>query len=166
LKDTLIIIEGTDCNFKTTVAHLLSEELNYDIHKGSSFELASKGNKELYLHFRALAALEKGIIDRYIYSNIIYASKFKDYSIITNYQKEHLESLLLNKAVVVYLHADDETVKKRLRERGDEYIDVSHINELNKAYRDLMGKAELTVLSFDTSVYGSHDIAEQVIQWL
>ncbi|SNZ10025.1 Thymidylate kinase [Terribacillus aidingensis] len=166
MKDMLIFIEGTDCNFKSTIAAILSEELNYSVTKGSSFELASKGNKELYVHFRAIADLEKGIVDRYIYSNLVYASKYRDFSIINNTQKVHLESLLKDKSVVLYLFASDEVVQQRIEQRGDEYINTKDISELNKSYSKVMESSGMTVLSFDTSKNSSIEIAESVLKWL
>lgn len=80
---TMIILEGTDCRYKSTIADKLSKELGYPVIKGSSFELAKSGNEKLFEHFNKLADEDNVIIDRYIYSNLVYAKKFKDYSILT-----------------------------------------------------------------------------------
>lgn len=120
---TLIILEGPDCCFKSTVAAKLSKELKYPIIKGSSFELAKSGNEKLFEHFNKLADEDNVIIDRFVYSNLVYAKKFKDYSILTERQLRFIEDKIKAKAKVVYLHADPSVIKKRLRVRGDEYIE-------------------------------------------
>lgn len=94
---TLIILEGPDCCFKSTVAAKLSKELKYPIIKGSSFELATSGNEKLFEHFNKLADEDNVIIDRFVYSNLVYAKKFKDYSILTEQQLDLLRIKLKQK---------------------------------------------------------------------
>ncbi len=40
----------------------------------------------MFEHFNKLADEDNVIIDRYIYSNLVYARKFNDYSILTEEQ--------------------------------------------------------------------------------
>ncbi|MBF8228955.1 deoxynucleoside kinase, partial [Bacillus subtilis] len=131
---TLIILEGPDCCFKSTVAAKLSKELKYPIIKGSSFELAKSGNEKLFEHFNKLADEDNVIIDRFVYSNLVYAKKFKDYSILTERQLRFIEDKIKAKAKVVYLHADPSVIKKRLRVRGDEYIEGKDIDSILELY--------------------------------
>ncbi|MCY7829833.1 deoxynucleoside kinase [Bacillus inaquosorum] len=163
---TLIILEGPDCCFKSTVAAKLSKELKYPIIKGSSFELATSGNEKLFEHFNKLADEDNVIIDRFVYSNLVYAKKFKDYSILTEQQLRIIEDKIKTKAKVVYLHADSKFIKKRLRERGDEYIEELDIDPILELYREVMSKAGLHTYSWDTGQWDSDEIVEDLIHLL
>ncbi|MED3511478.1 AAA family ATPase [Bacillus velezensis] len=161
---TMIILEGTDCCYKSTVADKLSKELGYPIIKGSSFELAKSGNEKLFEHFNKLADEDNVIIDRYIYSNLVYARKFKDYSILTEDQQREIEEKIRYKAKVVYLHADPKVIKQRLLERGDEYINDRDIEPVLELYREVMSDVGLHTYSWDTEQWNSDEIVEGLIQ--
>ncbi|MGY0701786.1 hypothetical protein ACW6VA_10770 [Bacillus subtilis] len=161
---TLIILEGPDCCFKSTVAAKLSKKLKYPIIKGSSFELATSGNEKLFEHFNKLADEDSVIIDRFVYSNLVYAKKFKDYSILTEQQLRIIEDKIKLKAKVVYLHADPRVIKKRLSVRGDDYIEGKDINSILDLYREVMINAGLHTYSWDTGQWSSDEIVEDLIQ--
>ncbi|MFP7694140.1 hypothetical protein ACLH26_15245 [Bacillus subtilis] len=161
---TLIILEGPDCCFKSTVAAKLSKKLKYPIIKGSSFELATSGNEKLFEHFNKLADEDNVIIDRFVYSNLVYAKKFKNYSILTEQQLRIIEDKIKLKAKVVYLHADPRVIKKRLSVRGDDYIEGKDINSILDLYREVMINAGLHTYSWDTGQWSSDEIVEDLIQ--
>ncbi|MCP9020161.1 MULTISPECIES: ATP-binding protein [Bacillus amyloliquefaciens group] len=160
---TMIILEGTDCCYKSTVADKLSKELGYPVIKGSSFELAKSGNEKLFEHFNKLADEDNVIIDRYIYSNLVYAKKFKDYSILTEEQQRTIEKKIRDKAKVIYLHADPKVITQRLLERGDEYINDRDIEPVLELYREVMSDIGLHTYSWDTEQWSSEEIAKSII---
>ncbi|MGQ9007614.1 hypothetical protein ACTXHP_05190 [Bacillus stercoris] len=160
---TLIILEGPDCCFKSTVAAKLSEELKCPIIKGSSFELATSGNEKLFEHFNKLADQDNVIIDRFVYSNLVYAAKFKDYSIITEEQQRAIEEKIRHKAKVIYLHADPKVIKKRLLARGDEYIVNEDIEPVLELYNQVIDNMGLHMNSWDTNEWNSDEIVEDII---
>ncbi|MCY8922148.1 deoxynucleoside kinase [Bacillus atrophaeus] len=159
---TLIILEGADCCYKSTIATKLNKELGYPIIKGSSFELATSGNEKLFEHFNKIADEDNIIIDRYIYSNLVYARKFKDYSILTEEQQRAIEEKIRHKAKVIYLHADPKVIKQRLRDRGDEYINDRDIEPVLDLYREVMSNAGLHTYSWDTGQWASDEIVEDL----
>ncbi|WP_406590277.1 hypothetical protein [Bacillus atrophaeus] len=159
---TLIILEGPDCCFKSTVAIKMSKQLKYPIIKGSSFELAISGNEKLFEHFSKLADEDNVIIDRFIYSNLVYARKFKDYSILTEQQLRIIEDKIKMKAKVVYLHADPKIIMERLSIRGDEYIEGKDIDSILRLYREVMSNAGLYTYSWDTGQWDSDEIVEDL----
>ncbi|MCY8063927.1 deoxynucleoside kinase [Bacillus spizizenii] len=163
---TLIILEGPDCCFKSTVAAKLSKELKYPIIKGSSFELAVSGNEKLFEHFNKLADEDNVIIDRFVYSNLVYARKFKDYSILSEQQLRIIEDKIKSKAKVVYLHADSNIIKQRLSVRGDEYIEAKDIYSILDLYREVMNNARLHTYSWDTGQWDSDEIVKDLIYLL
>ncbi|MEK4632498.1 MULTISPECIES: AAA family ATPase [Bacillus] len=160
---TMIILEGTDCCYKSTVAEKLSKELGYPVIKGSSFELAKSGNEKLFEHFNKLADEDNVIIDRYIYSNLVYAKKFKDYSILTEEQQRAIEEKIRDKAKVIYLHADPKVIKQRLRERGDEYINDRDIEPVLELYNQVIDEMGLHMNFWDTNEWNSDEIVEDII---
>ncbi|MGG3890224.1 deoxynucleoside kinase [Metabacillus fastidiosus] len=163
---TYIIIEGTDANFKSTVAEKLSKELNVPILKGSSFELSQCNNEELFGHFKEFSQVDNVIFDRFIYSNRVYATLYKDYAILTDKQRKEIEDLIKHKALLVYLHADTEVIKTRITERGDEYVDVSMVDKINKLYTPTILESKLKAVSYDTNEWDSSSIAEDIIKYL
>ncbi|MCY7977507.1 hypothetical protein [Bacillus inaquosorum] len=163
---TLVILEGPDCCFKSTVAAKLSKGLKYPIIKGSSFELATSGNEKLFEHFIKLADKDNVIIDRFAYSNLVYAKKFRDYSILTEQQLRIIESEIKTKAKVAYLHADPKIIKERLSIRGDEYIEGKDIDSILDLYREVMSNAGLHTYSWDTGQWDSDEIVEDLIHLL
>ncbi|MGM9986338.1 MAG: hypothetical protein ACI35O_03825 [Bacillaceae bacterium] len=158
----LIILEGNECNFKTTVAEKLSKELNLPVVKGSSFELAQCSNQELYEHFLRLSQMDNVIVDRSWISNYVYATLYKDYAILSPEQRLDIEQQVYDKALLVYLYADEETIIGRLRVRGDEYVEESKIGTINKVYLEAMDQTELIVHSFNTKKNSSDDIVKKI----
>ena len=160
----IIILEGNECNFKTTVAEKLSKQLNLPVVKGSSFENAQCSNQELYEHFLKLSEMDNVIIDRSWISNYVYATLYKDYAILTPEQRLEIEQRVYDKALLLYLFADEETIKGRLRERGDEYVEEKMIGTINKVYLEAIDQTELVVHSFDTNKYNSNDITKNIVK--
>jgi thymidylate kinase len=159
----LIILEGNECNFKSTVAEKLSNLIGFNVVKGSSFEMSKTTNEELFNKFNQLSNLNRTIIDRFIYSNLVYASLYKDYSILTKEQVKEIECKLLQKnSLVVYLFAEAEVIKKRLLERGDNYVKVDEVKAINEKYEEVLKGARLPVLHMNTEFVTSNMIAHIV----
>jgi thymidylate kinase len=149
----MVIFEGSDAAGKSTLELELQNRLNWDIIKGSSFELAKKANDELFNHFKEVTLNNpNAIIDRWAISNYIYADIFKDYTRITDQQLQYLESLIeANNDTIVYVRADPEVIKHRLRQRGDEYIEEKDVDSIIKAYDNLFHNAKFKYIEIDTS---------------
>ena len=171
---TLIILEGNECNFKTTVAEKLSKKLGWEVVKGSSFEMSQCNNEELYQKFIDLTKLDNVIIDRFTWSNLVYASLYEDFSIITLEQAKEIQRLIVDKAYVVFLHADHEVLIERIGVRGDDYVKTEKLESINKKYWEVIvdtldiqnPKSEFKSFQgnmFDTAKYGSDDIVESIL---
>lgn len=158
----MIILEGNECTYKTTVAEKLRSKLKIPIFKGSSFELSRSTNEGLHKHFMGLASLKDVIVDRFIYSNRVYATLYNDYAILTDKQRLAVEERIKNRAVVYYLNADTETIKERLSVRGDDYVDMSMIEAINKEYIKTIFDSSLKVVSFNTTYWSSDEIVEEI----
>jgi len=159
---TVYILEGNECNFKTTVAEKLSKQMSIPVVKGSSFELSQCSNEALFEHFKQMAQLDNVIIDRFIYSNRVYATLYEDFAILTDGQRKEIEDILKGKTTVAYLFADGEVIKERISERGDDYVDVSMVEKINYTYIGTMLDSTLKVVSYDTEEWNSSAIAEDL----
>ena len=157
----LIFLEGNECCFKSTVAEKLSQITGFDIVKGSSFEQSKAPNDVLYDNFTRMLTLDDTIIDRYIFSNLVYANLYKDFSIINNTQRIHIENeMIKKKALIVYLHADVDVLKQRMRERGDEYVKEDRLKEINEMYEEVLETTTVPLLRINTEFMSSNDITK------
>jgi len=159
----LIILEGNELNFKTTIAKKLSILSGFNTIKGSSFEQSKASNDELFTRFSSMSKMNKTIIDRFIYSNLVYASLYKDFSMINEVQRLHLEEQLRdNNALVIYLHSDVEVLKQRLKVRGDEYVHEDKLQSINERYAEVLKNSTVPVLYINTEHLSSDKIAEYI----
>lgn len=161
---TTIVLEGNECNFKTTVAEKLSKRLGYGVKKGSSFEMSTGTNENLYQSFLKQVNWENTIIDRFIYSNKVYATLFPKYTILTDEQFSDLIEKVKGKMVIVYLHADGAIVRERLKERGDEYIKTDEIDAINTEYEKVISTPGIEVIRMNTGYLTSDEIVDELVK--
>lgn len=163
----MFIIEGCDGTFKTTVANKLSKKLKIPVVKGSSFELATGTNKQLYEHFKTLSKIRNVIFDRYIYSNRVYATLFPKYTILTNEQRSHIEDIIRNHAAIIYLKANPDIIIERIRIRGDKFINESQIDDILNMYNKAISDAilnKMKVFTYDTNKLSSDEIVKEILK--
>lgn len=164
-----LIIEGCDASGKSTLIDKLVEMLEWEVIKGSSFELSQCTNQELLVKFANMIVdnLHSNIIfDRFIYSNEVYASLYEDFATLTDNDRRLLESAYsLDNAHIIYLYADEATLKERLNTRGDDYVKADRINPILRKYDKALLKIspEIGVTSFDTSAMTTDEIAEYIV---
>lgn len=165
---TVYILEGSDATGKTTLAKQLSDKLELLTIKGSSFEQSDCTNEELYKHFKKVANLDNVIVDRHIYSNRIYATLYKDYAILSDKQRTKIENIFKQDALVIYLTADEETIIKRLKQRGDKYVTPDKVAPILNLYQVAISDAldnNVTVLYYDTSILSTEEIVEDILNY-
>jgi cytidylate kinase len=161
---SLIILEGNECCFKTTVAEKLSEQLSLPVVKGSTFEFSKCTNEELFNRFKELTELDNVIIDRFIYSNRVYATLYEDYAILSKEQREIIEQIIDNKTTVYYLYADSQIIESRIKERGDDYVVPEMVSKINNTYDETMTESNLKVVAYDTNDWSSDEIVEDIVK--
>ncbi|MEK4790404.1 hypothetical protein [Bacillus sp. FSL K6-2971] len=159
----IIILEGCDCCYKSTVAKQLSKKLDYKVQRGSSFELANRSQDSLFDYCFGLTEHDNLIIDRYIYSNLVYATKFPGNTKLTHGQVSNIENKLLSKAKLIYLYARPEVIKERILSRGDDQVNTKDIEPIVELYNEVIPKSKLHTYSFDTEIYDSDEIVEDII---
>lgn len=147
-----VILEGCDCVGKTTFAQMLSEKTGFEIVKGSSFEISELGDFGMYEHMWNL--LDKGnvIIDRFLYSNLVYGSLY-NYPMMKPIQYMSLVQKLNKTSLVIYLQASQFVIAERMVERGDDMIKVQDISRITDSYNANINGIFMpkTMLSLDTT---------------
>jgi thymidylate kinase len=133
----IVILEGSDCVGKTTFAELLSEKTGYEVVKGSSFEISELGADGMFEHMMSLLDRDNIIIDRFLYSNLVYGKLF-DYPMMTPEQYDTLVEKMDTKALAIYLHAPVGVIKHRMANRGDDMIKAENIQDIVDEYIKVM----------------------------
>lgn len=142
MKIKRITLDGVDCSGKSTLAKQLSKKYGFEIVQGSSFEIASKGQQEMFEYMKNLFTRENVIIDRTHYSNIVYGTLF-DKILLSKEQSDQLTSLLNKDTMNFFLLPSENFVKQNLLDRGDEYINLSDVNNIIVFYEKIYEKIEL-----------------------
>lgn len=163
----MLIFEGIDASGKDTTMEELNKYLDYEIIRGSSFELTGgKNEDELYETFDSLTGLDNIILNRYIYSNMVYATLFDDYSKLRASDAELIENKIKDKATIIYLYADKEVIAERFKSRGEEYVDESQIESILEAYREQLLNTELDVIMIDTGKFNTEQAVSTILNML
>ena len=115
-----IIIVGPDCTGKTTLATLLSTNLQRPLKKGT-YNIKNKEQWSL----KALK-IHDVILDRIpLIDEIVYSRAMDQFSTITLTEK-HLH--LLRNSTIIYINLSTDIIVERLHERGDEFLEQSGID--------------------------------------
>jgi thymidylate kinase len=148
----IVIAEGCDCVGKTTFAEMLAEKTGYEVVKGSSFEIAELGQFGMYEHMWKLLDRDNIIIDRFLYSNLVYGSIY-NYPMMQPIQYHSLVQKLNKTAIVIYLQAHQYVIAERMATRGDDMIKVQDINLILDSYNNNINGVFMpkTMLSLDTT---------------
>ena len=159
----LIIIEGTDCTGKTTLANKLSNELGFPILKGSSFESARCTQDELFEKFMAFTKLENTILDRFIYSNEVYAPMYEDYACLSDEQRRFIEREIKGETLMIYLYAHIDVLQERLQVRGDDYVTADKFKILKSSYLNAISKSKhIEIWAYNTGETDTDEIVRNV----
>lgn len=162
-----IFLEGNELNYKTTVANKLAERLGYTYIKGSSFELATGTQLDMLDYFIEALKVDNAVVDRFIYSNYVYATLYPKYTLLREVSFDNLDWCIANPTynsrLVVYLYADTNVLIDRYRQRGDEYIVEDKLEAINSMYEQCWSQSIVTPLRINTAEYTSDEIVDQII---
>jgi thymidylate kinase len=163
----IIILEGNECTFKSTIGKELSYRLDVQLRHGSSFQVAKLNHKDLFNHYLTLANGNEDVIyDRFIYSNRVYASLYQDCSILSLDEIKIIEGLIRSnheKVLVVHCCGYEWDILERMRKRGDEYVKEDMIVPISQRYDKVMREeCGLPKLVYNSSLSPS----ERAIEWI
>jgi thymidylate kinase len=138
----IYVVDGIDCSGKSTLVEELSKKTGYEVVKGSSFEIASLGADYMHLHMMNLLKEDDIIVDRYFFSNYVYA-RTHEYPLMSDEQFDSLYTKLIEvekNVCLIYLYADENVIAERISVRGDDYIDKSYIADILRLYGEVLNR--------------------------
>jgi thymidylate kinase len=138
----IIVIEGCDCAGKGTLAEQLARKTGYEIVKGSSFEIAQLGTDGMFKYMMDLLKRDNIIIDRFYLSNYVYGNLY-NYPTMSNWQFATLAEATDERALTIIVEALSQTIKDRMKKRGDEDIKVEEIDSILAKYNEALTDSNL-----------------------
>lgn len=128
--------------------------------------MSTATNEMLYQSFLGMTEWENTIVDRFIFSNRVYATLYPKYTILSIEQYQDILGKVREKGLLVYLHAESEVIEGRIAERGDEYIVGDEVRSINDEYDKFIHEVDMQSLVLNTGELTSDEIVEKIIQTL
>ena len=171
MSDEIIIIEGPDGAGKSTLAEFISKEKNIPIEHLTYY----KDKKKMFEQFSEIHAkfsLEENplILDRYIFSNIVYGCVFHDCNFVDGWRL-WLDSLLTacsvrKKIIIIFCLPEKkswlERFEKLCQERDEMYVDVDKMSKVydmfEMIYLMISNNTPLQILRLDPFETSKEDI--------
>lgn len=136
----IIIVEGPDGSGKDTFINNLEKLTDMRHVRGSSFEISQSGSKEMYRKWKDMLLKDNNIIiNRFIYSNLVYGPMY-NFPTITKNLADKIQEIVNERAVVVYINTDTDIIVDRIKSRGDEDIHSRDIKSIQLGYSELWSK--------------------------
>ncbi len=151
----LLIVEGVDCAGKTWVTHQLLKKLDRTmlIKHGTRPKTGTPEElNELKDTYTAMYGIHRDleqdgmklIMDRYYPSELIYSNIMRNYDASEDPYYDELENKILKiPHLLIFVTADWDVLVRRLKERGDDYIDESQLKRLLERYQDWLQTTHL-----------------------
>lgn len=150
MKKLFVAFEGVDGTGKSTLAKAIAEKfkVNYT-HNDKSYSY-DEGMKKSYDYIETLKKMPTGVIDRLVHTGEgIYAPLYRDYDGSDYF--DDLEDKMLNEfnILIVYVNATNENIISRLQSRGEDYVNIEHIDALKSNYYKYLNRTKIPFLIFD-----------------
>lgn len=178
----IIIIEGPDLCYKTTVASKLTEVLpNAYLLKSNrpNFQLSDKqiddwSKERLDMFYQVydcffnekLDIYIKLVFDRLIWSHAVYSkltNRYFDEKWLFEFDKKVAR---WNDVYLIVLYADNEELERRFRERGDKFFGIEQIKIANRLYFEYVNSSAIPHIFINTTNKTSDEIVKEIITWL
>lgn len=136
----IIILEGPDGSGKTTLAEKLHKQTGYMLLHRTQPKTEEDKKRMMEEYVQVIKAGKNCILDRSWYSEMVYGPVMRDEAIISYPQMYQLERLLAKHgAIIIYCTSTKETLWKRCKSRGEDYItDVDTFSKICDGYTTLM----------------------------
>lgn len=162
----LVIFTGCDRSGKTTLTQAF---INYaqqfinkddditDIEYKHFYVPSSKeeAEKEYFDYINNVQDNKLYILDRFYESEYVYAPIYRNYSI------DYLEAIeeLLNKknTLFVYMQTPLNTIRKRVNQQGDEYIDIKDVQKICSNFEEFFAKTSVPYIT----ISGDYKLSQQ-----
>lgn len=165
----LYIMAGADGSGKSTCFETLKRYLgNKAVFVKESY---TPSVEERYARVRKIANLAKSdkvviydratVLDDLVYEPVL---QEKDSVLFKEPEIAELVDEVLRKAKILYFVCDDDVLKNRLEERGDEYVTFGDIINIKNSYDEVFQAFDIRPYVFDTTHTSVTTIAAQVLQ--
>lgn len=137
-----VIIDGCDGTGKSTIVEKLANILGCNV-----IRLTYAGDRSVKAYYQMMS-VDNVIHDRSFISEIIYPKYFGRDSRLEPDCEGYLHHLVDNLSIKLFiLTASPETIEKRIRQRGDEYIkDIDKFRKINRDYLAYAGQHNICVI--------------------
>jgi thymidylate kinase len=146
----LIIISGCDRSGKTSIANKFIEETNYQYTHFSSPKDKEDGKHQYFNFVASINPNENYLCDRFYEGEFVYAPIYRGYQL--DYAKP-LEDTLLYKtnAMYIYVKADLDVIKERIKEVGEEYVKDEDLEKVIDNYEKFITHCGLPYLILENN---------------
>lgn len=148
-KPKLIIFEGIDGAGKSTLAKEIGKILNLPIEHHGPVKNKEEGKKE---YFDFLKKCNYSVIkDRFMMGEETYSIVYRGYK--ADYMEE-LENKLKQKfdVYLIFIDANKNLIEKRLKERGEDFLNLKDISKISKLCNEYYEKSSLNKIK----IYGEN----------
>ena len=167
----LYILTGVDGAGKSTCFEVLKRYLgNKAIFVKESYTPSVEDRIERIYRALNLAESDKvviydraSVIDDFVYEPIL-QKKPSAYETVATSEDYDILLEVLRKAKIIHFTCDDEVLKERLEERGDEYISFSDVKAIKKGYAEFFSKNDIEPYVLDTTHSNIITIAAHALQ--
>lgn len=153
---------GGDGTGKTTIVSELSKKLGYSTQHFDKPKDMEDGKNQYFSFIDNLPEDKSMIADRFHEGEWIYAPKLRGYT--ADYLRE-FERKIINKHsyLQVYVKAELETIIKRTRIRGEDFIKEEDFQTFLDLFEDFMNNQALPFIEIDTTNSNTEDDVERII---
>jgi len=167
----LIIFEGVDCSGKTTIIEQLMKHSRNCFHIRRSDIPASSNESEigrLKRSYKTIHEIYKNairprkahlIVERFYPSELAYSKVKRGYEAFDDKFYHTFEDQLIRdfeeeEVVIIYVFQELKILKDRLISRGDDYIKIEELSELNQRYLEFLEWSKINTYSIPGSDAG------------
>ena len=146
----LIVLTGNECTLKSTFTSELNNNLNGIYTHFDKPKDMLDGKRQYFDFLKNLNNTQPYICDRYWEGELVYAPRFRGYSI--NYMNE-LENEIVKDNNILYVHmkANLETILYRASVRGEDFVKPQQFNDISQLFNQFILKQHLPFIEIDTS---------------
>lgn len=151
-----VIFEGSDATGKSTIQNILMDIMKHTFLLHTS--APPKGLGREYYENLLTKGLEFSqylnqpfIADRFHIGESVYGSIFRGYNFSEEFRLNVEQQLLKQGFKIVYVHAEQSVVERRLKERGDWYVKTEDTQHILSRYEEELSKTLLPVFKLDTT---------------
>lgn len=141
----IIILEGCDKTGKTTLAKEICSRLGYEYIKISNPEYDAY--QEYITHLNNTNG--PTLFDRFHLGELVYGPIFRNKNDLAGYKFSNIEKVLKGKGTkIIYTYNNVDWIKNKFIEDKETFVSENQIEDIIKAYNNVLYKTELPVIKY------------------